>query len=76
MDIYIKSSAIQFKNPITGQPTLAVAEHYNGRRITASVDGEDQMFRFTKDQMPFNVTEYEMIDVIKVQIATHSSENA
>lgn len=65
MDIYIKSSSIQFKNPQIGQPTRAVEEHYNGRRITAVVNGEDQLFRFTKDEIAFNISEVEMIETIE-----------
>lgn len=52
MNIIIKFSNIQFKNPQIGQPTRAVEEHYNGRRIIADVDGEERMFRFKKDEMP------------------------
>ena len=68
MNIIIKSSAIQFKNPQIGQPTRAVEEHYNGRRITALVDGEEQLFRFKKEEMPFNIDEEEMIDLIEQRL--------
>lgn len=74
MDIYIVKSVIQFKNPVTGQPTRAVAEHYNGRRITASVDGEEQMFRFTKDEMPFDVTEDDMIAAIEERLTESDAQ--
>lgn len=53
MNIIIKSSNIQFKNPQIGQPTRAVEEHYNGRRIIADIDGEERMFRFKKEEIPF-----------------------
>ena len=68
MDIYIKSSSIQFKNPNIGQPTRAVEEHYNGRRIIADVDGEERMFRFKKEEMPFLIDEDEMIQLIEQRL--------
>ena len=68
MNIIIKSSSIQFKNPQIGQPTRAVEEHYNGRRITALVDGEEQLFRFKKEEMPFNIDEEEMIELIEQRL--------
>jgi len=68
MNIIIKSSAIQFKNPQIGQPTRAVEEHYNGRRITALVDGEEQLFRFKKDELAFIVDEDNMILAIEQRL--------
>ena len=65
MNIIIKSSNIQFKNPQIGQPTRAVEEHYNGRRIIADADGEERMFRFKKEEMPFICDEDEMIELIE-----------
>lgn len=68
MNIIIKSSSIQFKNPQVGQPTRAVEEHYNGRRIIVDVDGEEKMFRFKKEEMPFIVDEDEMVTLIEQKI--------
>ena len=68
MNIIIKSSNIQFKNPQIGQPTRAVEEHYNGRRIIADVDGDERMFRFKKEEMPFMIDEDEMITLIEQRI--------
>ena len=68
MNIIIKSSNIQFKNPNIGQPTRAIPEHYNGRRIIADVDGEERMFRFKKDEMPFIVDEDEMVELIEQRL--------
>jgi hypothetical protein len=72
MNIIIKSSSIQFKNPQIGQPTRAVEEHYNGRRITALVDGEEQMFRFKKDELAFDVDEVDMINAIEQRLSEKS----
>lgn len=74
MDIYIKSSSIQFKNPNIGQPTRAVEEHYNGRRIIADVNGEERAFRFTKDEMPFLIDEDEMIELIEQKVLAETTE--
>jgi hypothetical protein len=74
MNIIIKSSAIQFKNPNIGQPTRAVEEHYNGRRIIADVDGEERMFRFKKDEMPFICDEDEMITIIEQRVLAETTE--
>lgn len=68
MQIIIQSSNIQFKNPQIGQPTRAVEEHYNGRRITALIDGEEQLFRFKKDELAFDVDEDEMILAIEQKV--------
>lgn len=75
MNIFIKSSAIQFKNPTTGQPTRAVKEHYNGRRITVDIDGEDRMFRFKKEEMPFICDEDEMVELIERMVLAEQQNN-
>lgn len=74
MNIIIKSSNIQFKNPQIGQPTRAVEEHYNGRRIIADVDGEERVFRFKKEEMPFICDEDEMIELIKQRALAETTE--
>lgn len=58
--VIIKSSHIQFKNPQVGQPTRAVKEHYNGRRVMAFVNGEEVFYRFKKDEADFDITEEEL----------------
>ena len=68
MNIIIKSSSIQFKNPQIGQPTRAVEEHYNGRRIIAMINDEERMFGFKKDEMPFVIDEDGMIELIRQKI--------
>lgn len=74
MDILIKESKIQFRNPNIGQPTRAVEEHYNGRRIIADVDGEERMFRFKKEEMPFICDEDEMIELIEQRVLAETTE--
>lgn len=74
MNIIIKSSNIQFKNPQIGQPTRAIEGHYNGRRIVADVDGRERMFIFKKDELPFLADEDEMILAIENKIAEESKE--
>lgn len=74
MNIIIKSSNIQFKNPQIGQPTRAVEEHYNGRRIITDVDGEERMFRFKKEEMPFICDEDEMIELIEQRVLAETTE--
>lgn len=69
MDIVIRESKIQFKNPQIGQPTRAIEEHYNGRRFLANVDGEERMFRFKKDELPFDVDEEGMIQAIENRLS-------
>lgn len=64
MNILIKSSSIQFKNPNIGQPTRAVEDHYNGRRVTALVGGKEEMIRFNKDELSFDADEDETITAI------------
>ena len=68
MNIIIKESKIQFRNPQIGQPTRAVEEHYNGRRIIADINGEERMFRFKKEEMPFIVDEDEMVELIEQRL--------
>lgn len=74
MNIFIKESKIQFRNPQIGQPTRAVEEHYNGRRIIAMVNDEERMFRFKKDEMPFICDEDEMIELIRQKIEEENQE--
>jgi len=70
MNIIIKESSIQFKNPQIGKPTRAVEEHYNGRRITAMVNGEEKMFRFKRDELAFNVDEDDIIQAIQNKVTS------
>lgn len=68
MNIILKDSKIQFKNPTIGQPTRAIEEHYYARRIVAIVDGEERQFRFMANELPFAATEEDMITAIKEQL--------
>ena len=68
MNIIIRESKLQFRNPQVGRATRAIEEHYNGRRIIADVDGEEQFFRFKKDELAFNVTEEDMELAIEERI--------
>lgn len=70
MEITLKSSHLQFKNPILGQPSRPVEEHYYARRTVAIVDGVERQFRFMANELPFYATEDEMIDAIKAQLET------
>lgn len=74
MEIMIKSSSIQFKNPNIGQPTRAVADHYNGRRITSLVNGEEQTYRFKKDELAFDVGEDDMVEAIEKRLAEQEQQ--
>lgn len=70
IEITIVSSNIQFRNPQIGQPTRAVEEHYSGRRIIALVNGEEQLFRFKKEELAFDVDEDEMIEAIGQRLSS------
>lgn len=70
--IEIKEVKIQFKNPVTGQPTRAVEAHYYGRSIRAGVLGKEQFFRFSPSEIPFTATEEDMINCIKERINDES----
>lgn len=68
MNIFVIKSGIRFKNPNVGQPTKAIEEHYHGRRITAEVDGKEMVFRFSKDELPFDVTEEDIVLAIETKL--------
>ncbi|MEK5530642.1 hypothetical protein MKX79_14850 [Viridibacillus sp. FSL R5-0468] len=68
MSITLKESKIQFKNPVIGQPTRAVEEHYYARRIVAIVDGAARQFRFMANELPFVADEEDMIRAIELQL--------
>lgn len=72
--IIVKRSSIQFRNPETGQPTRSVEQHYDGRVITASLNGEETILRFKKNEMPFNVTEEEMVRIIGESLEKNNSQ--
>lgn len=65
MNIVLKESRIQFKNPVIGQPTRAVEEHYYARRIVAIVDSNEHQFRFMAKEIPFVASEDEMVTAIE-----------
>ncbi|KGR74901.1 hypothetical protein [Ureibacillus sinduriensis] len=67
--IEIREVKIQFKNPITGQPTRAVESHYYGRSVRATVNEEEQLFRFTPSELPFIATEEDMILAIQNRLS-------
>jgi hypothetical protein len=68
MEILIKTSSLQFKNPILGQPSRAVEQHYYARRIVAIVNGEERHFRFMSDELPFAASEDDILAAIENQI--------
>lgn len=65
MNIVLKESKIQFKNPVIGQPSRAVEEHYYARRIIALVDNDEHQFRFMAKELPFVASEDEMVTAIE-----------
>lgn len=73
MEIILKESKIQFKNPVIGQPTRAIEAHYYARRITALVDGVERQFRFMANELPFDATEDDMILAIENYIINEQS---
>lgn len=76
MNIEIIRTTIQFKNPIIGKPTYSIPEHYYARRIFASVDGgEEQLFRFMANELPFEADEYDMIAAIESRLAAEQDAN-
>ncbi|MCM3457450.1 hypothetical protein M3685_26640 [Heyndrickxia oleronia] len=68
MNIVLKAVYVQWKNPILGQPTRAIEEHYYARRIIAIVNGEERQFRFMASELPFHATEDDMVATIENQI--------
>lgn len=67
-NIVLKAAYFQWKNPVLGQPSRAVEEHYYARRIVAVVNGIERQFRFTKDELPYTATEDQMIAAIDDQV--------
>lgn len=70
MDITLKESKLQFKNPVLGKPTKAVEEHYYARRIVAVVENDERQFRFMANELPFVATEDDMVTAIEKQLTT------
>lgn len=68
MEVDIIRSRMSFKSPEIGRPARMKEEHYNGRRITAVIDGEEEIFRFKKDEMDFNINEDGMKEAIKKRL--------
>ena len=69
MSIEIIRTTILFKNPIIGKPTYSIPDHYYARRIFATVDGgEERLFRFMANELPFEADEFDMIVAIKAQL--------
>lgn len=73
-EITLKASYIQWKNPILGQPTRPVREHYYARRIVAIVNGEERQFRFLNTELPFESTEEDMIAIIDNQVKAEEKQ--
>ncbi|MCL1701636.1 hypothetical protein [Lysinibacillus sp. Bpr_S20] len=76
MDILLKESKIQFKNPTLGQPSRAVEQHYYARRIVAVVDSDERQFRFMKTELPFVATEEDMVTAIEKQLKDVSDDGS
>ena len=66
--IVITESKLRFRAPVLGQQTRPIAEHYAGRRILATVDGQERVFVFDKETLPFDATEDEMIQAIEAEL--------
>ena len=77
MNIVIVEVAIQFRNPVIGQPTRRVKEHYYARNISFSIDGgKRQLYRFFANELPFEATEDDMLAAIEKQINQEQPTNA
>lgn len=73
MNIIIRSSSLQFKNPQTGHATKAIREHYLSRLITVDIDGEEQTLSFSKDEMPFIIEKEGMEEIIRQRLNSDRS---
>ncbi|MED4461869.1 hypothetical protein [Metabacillus fastidiosus] len=73
MNIRIVKTSVQFKNPIIGQPTRRIEEHYYARNITAMVDNNEQHFRFTNTELPFLTDEMQMITTIESRLTVENT---
>lgn len=76
MQIILTSSSVQFRSPQPGVATKAIQDHYVGRRVSASVDGEDRMFRFTAAELAFTASEEDIIAAIQGAIQSSDDEPA
>ena len=74
MDIILREIKMQFRNPILGQPTRPVEEHYYARRVTALVNGYERFFRFFKDEIPFLATEDDIALIIESKVQEEEKE--
>lgn len=68
MSVILVASSIQYRNPTVGQATLAIPEHYAGRRVTASVKGEEMQFRFGADELPLEASPEDIVSAIESRI--------
>lgn len=68
--IDIVESKIKFKAPQPGQETKPCKEHYNGRRVLANIDGNEELFKFKfkKDELPFDATEEDIEAAVKTKM--------
>ncbi|GIN38448.1 hypothetical protein [Heyndrickxia oleronia] len=73
-EITLKASYIQWKNPIIGQPTRPVKDHYYARRIVAIVNGEERQFRFLSAEIPLEATEEDMLATIEELLQSEQVE--
>ena len=75
MNIVIVEVAIQFRNPIIGQPTRRVKEHYYARNISFSIDGgKRQLYRFFADELPFEATEDDMLAAVENKLTSEQKQ--
>ena len=74
MNIIIKSTKMQFKNPKLGDLPLSIEDHYFGRYVIALVNGKKEYFRFTKEEVPFQFNEEQVINAIKAKLENEHVE--
>lgn len=73
-DIVILGSRVQFKNPVIGQPTRPIKDHYYARRIIALVDGIERQFRFMDNEIPFEATEEDMVEAVENKLTSEQKQ--
>lgn len=68
MNITIQSTGILWKSNVIGTPTRRIPDHYYGRNITAVIDGDEHVFRFSADELKLDALEDEMIVAIEHRV--------
>lgn len=64
-EVIIKGTFVQFKNPVTGDTTRQIRDHYYGRRVVYLMGGKERSIKLSSSEVGYDAIEDDIVSAVK-----------